>query len=389
MWDVVIIGCGLSGMVAARKLAEAGKKVLILEKRKHVGGNIYDEVDHNGFLVQTYGPHCFFTNNAEIQPYIEQFIETENCFVKCKTMIDGKSIPMPFNFQSIDMIYDAEYAEMLKKELIEYFEGKEIVAVTDLLYATNEHIVNYGNYMYENEYKLYSAKQWGRSIEEISPEVFKRVPVYLSYKKEYQSHEYQFLPVGGFTILSEKMLEHSNIHVELNCDVLKQKILKIENGQAVIEFNQQIFKGPILFTGELDALFGYEYGNLPYRSLEFVWKVLEQEEFQDTAIVAYPQADKITRVTEYKKLPYQKKPGITEISIEIPFEYNKNAPVGNEPYYPIKNAENDELYMKYYNNAKQIENLYLCGRLADYKYYNMDMVIERSWSVTDEILKVL
>lgn len=387
MWDIVIVGCGLSGMVVARKFADLGKKVLIIERRNHIGGNLYDRIDHNGFLVQEYGPHCFFTNDPSIEPYIQRFADTEECFVECKTMINGKALSMPFNFETIDLLYNKEDAFKLKTILREYFKGKEIVAVTDLLYSKNPKIVEYGNFMYENEYKLYSAKQWGRNIEEISPEVFKRVPVYLSYKKEYQSHAYQFLPVGGFTKLAENMVNDDNIEIMLNYDALSNNRLIIEKGKAFMHINDQIYDGPILFTGELDALFNYKYGCLPYRSLEFIWKVFERNSYQDTAIVAYPQADKITRITEYKKLPNQMINGKTVISIEIPFEYDANSPVGNEPYYPIKNEENDLLYTKYYDLAKSIENLFFCGRLADYKYYNMDMVILRAWEIAEKMLQ--
>lgn len=388
-WDCVIIGCGLSGMVVARSLADQGKKILILEKRNHIGGNIFDEYHDSGILIQKYGPHSFFTNDENIRPYIEQFIETEDCFVECKTVIDGKKIPMPFNFESIDLIYPLEHAERLKNELKECFKGKEMVSVTDLLESGNEIIVEYGQYMYEKEYCLYTAKQWGRDITTISPEIFKRVPVYLSNRKIYQSHEYQFVPKGGFTKLAQKMLDHNNITLRLNCDVLIEDKVRFADNKMIIELDGNEFHGTIVYTGEIDALFDYQYGTLPYRSLEFIEKVLAEESYQDTAIVAYPQADKITRVTEYKKLPTQDIKGKTLISIEIPYEYDRNMPVGNEPYYPIKNDETDQIYKRYFEKSEKIYNLYLVGRLADYKYYNMDMVINRALEVADNILLTL
>lgn len=390
MFDVVIVGCGLSGIVAARKLAENGKKVLIFERRDHIGGNIFDEFDHDGFLVQRYGPHCFFTNDSSIRPYIERFVKTEDCFVECRTVINGKQYPMPFNFASVDLLYEKEYAEKLKRELQEYFKGKEIVSITDIINSDNDDISRYGNFIYENEYKLYSAKQWGRKIEEISPEIFKRVPVYLSYRNTYQFHAYQFLPVGGFSCLAKEMLNHEKIEVILNHEISQQNQMHFENDKVLIKIGDTYFNGPVLYTGELDALYSYKYGRLPYRSLEFIWKTLKICEFQETAIVAYPQADKITRVTEYKKLPLQKDgEKITKISIEIPVEYTASDPIGHEPYYPIKNQENDEQYGKYYKEAQKSDNLFLCGRLADYKYYNMDMVIRKSWEVAETILSYL
>lgn len=388
MYDFVIIGCGLAGMVAARKFADEGFKCLIVEKRKHIAGNIYDEVDHNGFLIQKYGPHCFFTNDETIKPFVENYIDVENCFVKCRTMIDNKKIPMPFNFDSIDIIYDKDKAEKLKYALKKKFGDQEVVAVTDLLSCDEKIIKEYGKYMYENEYKLYTAKQWGIDISEISPEVFKRVPVYLSYRDTYQSHKFQFLPIGGFTEFAKRLLDAPNIDMVLNTDAIETNVIQFEENKICVNWKGQKYENiPILFTGELDALFCYEFGKLPYRSLEFVWKLVDAEEFQETEIVAYPQADKITRVTEYKKLPKQNIFKKTEISIEFPVPYDKNLPIGNEPYYPIKNDTNDKKYSRYYEKASLIKNLYLCGRLADYKYYNMDMVIRRAWIVADKMME--
>lgn len=390
MYDLVIIGCGLSGMTVARKFADKGFKVLIIERKKHISGNIYDEIDTNGFLVQRYGPHCFFTNDANIRPYVEKFAETEECFVKCRTVIDGKKIPMPFNLKSIEIIYESAHANILKKRLKKCFKEKEIIAVTDLLSSDDEMIREYGYFMYENEYKLYSAKQWGLDISEISPEVFKRVPVYLSYRDTYQSHKYQFLPKRGFTKFAEALIDSPNIDVVINTDAIEKKIIRIENNSMVLYLDNKKFENiPVLYTGELDALFHHTFGQLPYRSLEFVWKVIDQNEYQETEIVAYPQADKITRVTEYKKMPKQNKDGRTEISIEFPVAYDANSPIGSEPYYPIKNDTNDAIYLKYLEKAKSVKNLFLCGRLADYKYYNMDMVIQRAWKVSDEIMETI
>ena len=387
MTDCIIVGSGICGSVAARELAERGKQVLILERRGHIGGNVYDYTDESGFLVQKYGPHCFFTNRAEIKEYIERFTETVDCFVKCKTVIDGQRIPMPFNFRSIDMIYGQGAAEELKRKLTDEFPDREIVHVTELLNSENPDISRYGRYMYENEYKLYSSKQWGRPIENISPDVFKRVPVYLSYRESYQSHQYQFLAKDGFTDLIRRILDHPNIEVRLNTDFLDGLELNEENGTICLKGRK--ITCPVLYTGEPDALFRFKYGTLPYRSLEFVWKTLDVESYQDTEIAAFPQADKVTRVTEYSKLPRQARDGKTVISIEIPFEYDRSAPFGNEPYYPIINDENLGLYMKYRDEAAKYPLLYLAGRLADYRYYNMDDVILRARETADLIAEAM
>lgn len=243
--------------------------------------------------------------------------------------------------------------------------------------------------MYDNEYKLYTSKQWGMDISEVSPDVFKRVPVYLNDKDVYQSSKYQFVPKGGFTEWSRRMLDSSNIDVELNVDAIANKVISVKDNKVLINRNDVKENALVLFTGQIDELFNFEFGTLPYRSLEFIWKTIEKDEYQPTEVVAYPQADKITRVTEYKKLPPQHIKGKTVIAIEIPFPYGKSLPVGSEPYYPIKNDTNELLYSKYQEIANTIDNLYLCGRLADYKYYNMDMTIDRAWSVADQMLKKL
>lgn len=382
--DCLVIGCGLCGMVVARTLAESGKKVTIIDKRNHIGGNIYDYKDNNNILVQKYGPHCFFTNKLEIKEYIERFVDIEDCFVECNTLINGEYIPMPFNFKSIDKIYSNKKANKLKEVLKQYFGNREIVSVTDLLNSTDKFIREYGTFMYENEYKLYTAKQWGRTIDEIEPSIFKRVPVYLSYRKEYQNHKYQFLPKKGFSFLAQRLLEHKNIKVILSKNALDSLVL--DSNVNKIFWNEKELNIPVVYTGAIDELFGYLYGILPYRSLEFVWKTLNMESYQETAIVAYPQEDKITRVTEYTKLPIQKiNNNKTVISIEIPFEYNIKSPVGNQPYYPVLTEKSKTLYNKYLSLTSKYKNLYIGGRLADFKYYNMDDVILRAWNLSDNV----
>lgn len=380
----IVIGCGLSGMVIARELAEYGYKVIIYEKRSHIGGNIFDEYTNDGLLIQKYGPHCFFTEHKEIKDYIERFIDVENCYVECETHINGKSLPMPFNFKTIDLLFEKKEAEILKSHLKLSFPKQEIVSVTDLLECEDSLVNEYGKFMYEYEYKLYTAKQWGRNIDEISPSIFKRVPVYLSYRSSYQKHEYQFLPRGGFTKLAASILNHANIEVRLNIDASEFISFDAETGEIFWRNNQ--LQCPLIYTGALDALLDYRYGILPYRSLEFIWKKLDQESYQNTAITAYPQADKITRVTEYKKLPVQDYPDKTLISIEVPFEYVPDSPVGNEPYYPVINDDNMKLYNKYKSSFSKCKNFYFSGRLADYCYYNMDAAILRAKDVAYTII---
>ena len=382
--DVLVVGCGLTGSVIARCLAEEGKNVHILED--HIGGNLYDYRDHNGLLLQKYGPHAFFTDDVRIKSYVERFVPVKEYYVDYRTSINGKMFPMPFNFRAIDMLYPPEKADKLKAELLEAFPGRETVSVAEIV-AQGGIISEYGKFMYENEYRLYTSKQWGQPIENVSPSVFGRVPVYLSYKENYQAQKYQFVPAGGFTDMFRKMLDHPGITYTVGVDTLEH--LKADEEQGAVTWMGKEIHIPVIYTGTLDELFGYKYGQLPYRSLEFVWKEFPLESVQEAAVVAWPQAEKVTRVTEYTKLPPQRSAGQkkTVIAVEIPFEYDRNRPFGNEPYYPIVNEEAQELYGRYRHDADMIGNLFPAGRLADYKYYNMDHAIQRAWDVAELVLQ--
>ena len=383
MVDYIVVGCGLCGMVIARHMADKGKKVLIIERREHIGGNIYDYIDNNGVLVQKYGPHVFFTDNEEIEKYVNKYIDTEPLYAEYRTRIAGKNIPMPFNFKSIDMIYDTDTAEEIKKRLKKQFGEREIVSVVDLVESNDEMIHNYGMYMYEHEYRLYTAKQWGRPIEEIDPSVFLRVPVYLSYKREYMKQKYQFMPVGGFTKFAEKLIDHPNITVQLNTEALN--LIRLDEQSGEIYFKGEKLDIPLIYTGPIDELFSEKYGKLPYRALEFVWKTLPTESYMETALAAFPEADKCIRVTEYTKFPPQKLEGKTVIAIEYPVEYDKSMPSGNEPYYPTLTESSKKINEKYQEEIVKFNNLYVCGRLGDFKYYNMDAIIERAFSICNEL----
>lgn len=383
MFDVLIVGCGLAGMVIARELADNDYKVCIVEKRNHIAGNIYDFKTQDGILAQKYGPHVFFTDDKKIEEYVTKYIPVDYIFAECRTYIDNQAIPMPFNFESIDIIYDEEKAGILKEKLIAVYGEDAIISVVDLINNEDPLIKEYGNYMYEKEYKKYTSKQWNRPIETIEPTVFNRVPVYISYKKPYLRKEYQFMPRGGFTKFAEKLLDHENIELILETDALK--MMSIDNGKIIYDN----FSGPIVYTGPIDELFDYKYGNLPYRSLEFTWKVIDKEIAPKTALSAYPEGDKYIRITDYTKFPFQEYGNKALIAIEYPFEYKKNELCGNEPYYPTLTKESIEQYNKYCDLANNISNLYVCGRLAEYKYMNMDEVIIKALNMSKDLLRIL
>ena len=380
MYDILVVGCGLTGMVIARFLAEKGLKVHIIERRNHIGGNLYTETHYEtGVQIQKYGPHVFFTDNPEIEKYVNRFCETVPFYPECRTVIDGKAIPIPFNFESIDMLYNEDSAQKLKSALIEEFGENTNVSVLDVINSNVKEIHEYGLFMYDREYRKYTSKQWGLPIESIDPKVFMRVPVYISYKKHYLNPQYQYMPLGGFTELSRKMLEHPNISVQLETEALDG--LKLESSK--IKYDN--FEGKIVYTGPLDSLFGFKHGRLPYRALEFTWKVIPKKKVMTTPIYVFPEADKYIRIVNYSQFPPQACEK-SVIAIEYPLEYRANELCGNEPYYPTLTDESKAQFSKYENLAKEIKNLYPCGRLADFKYYNMDAAILRALDVANEII---
>lgn len=380
MKQALVVGCGLSGAVVARELAEKGYKVLILERRNHIGGNMYDHVDEHGILIHNYGPHTFHTKKKELYEYMCQYGKWDEYYLTCGAEINGKCTPTPFNFQTIDDFYSIEEAKRLKAEIEKEFPKQKTATVVELLESKNKLIHDYAQFLFDNDYSLYSAKQWGVSPEEIDPSILKRVPLRFGYETGYFDDEYQAMPHVSYFSFFEKLLEHVNISIELETDALER--IKIIGGKLF--FDSNLIDYPVVYTGPLDELFSHEYGELPYRSLKFDWVHEDIESKQDMPVVAYPQEPDIIRIIEYKKLPKQNVKGTTyEIEYSLPYRPGQN----NEPYYPIPTEESKLKYENYLVLAKKIQNLYVCGRLGDYKYYNMDQALERALSVSANILK--
>lgn len=369
--DVLVVGCGLTGSVVARSMAERGKHVEIWERRAHIGGNMYDYVDEHGFLVQKYGPHTFHTKKKDLYDYMCRFERWKDYKLTCGAVWDGKYTPTPFNFTTIDAFYPPEQAASLREKLQNVFEGREFATVVEVLEHPDPDIRAYAEYLFQNDYAPYTAKQWGVSPSEIDPSVLKRVPLRFSYDEGYFDDPYQAMPVHSFARFFENLLDHPNITVKLGVEALDW--LSVRDNVLWLDRTEVSF--PVVYTGALDELFGCVFGRLPYRSLRFEWKYTERDSVQLAPVVAYPQEKDYTRITEYKKLPIQNGPG-SSYAVEYPLPYQEGAYM--EPYYPVLTEASQKQYAQYRELADQIPNLVCCGRLADFKYYNMDQALKQA-----------
>lgn len=377
-FDALIVGCGLTGSVIARHFADKGKRVLILERRDHIGGNMYDYTDVHGFLVQKYGPHTFHTTKKELFDYMCKYEKWENYRVTCGAYIDGKCTPTPFNFQTIDDFYSSTDAQKLKSHIKAVFGERQTATVVEVLKCGDPIIEQYARFLFDKDYSLYTAKQWGISPSKIDVSVLERVPLRFSYDIGYFDDEFQVMPKHSFTRFFENLLDHQNITVQLETNALKY--IKIVDNK--IYFDGNALNIPVIYSGALDELFEFKFGRLPYRSLRFEWRFEDKYSIQEMPVVAYPQAEGFTRITEYKKLPVQDKPG-SSYAVEFPLPYNSDKSA--EPYYPVLTADSKKQYAQYAAIADVVENLLFCGRLGDFKYYNMDQALERALQICQRL----
>jgi len=370
MYDCIVIGSGFAGATAADILArEKGKRVLVIEKRSHIGGNCYDAEDEHGILVHQYGPHIFHTNNREVYEYLSKFTEWYPYSHEVEGYIDGEYMPVPFNLNTLRQVYEEEKARVLEEKLkAAYGEGSR-VPILELRKNEDRDIQDIAEFVYQKIFLKYTMKQWGQKPEEIDPAVTGRVPVLISYDNRYFQDQYQGMPLKGYTPIFEKMLAHPDIDVLTGTDALS--VLQFEEGGRVL-YKGKEFEGTVIYTGPVDELFGCRYGRLPYRSLEFEFEYLKKDEYQPKAVVNYTVSEEYTRITEFKKLTGQKAEGTT-IMREYPTAYTGEN--GQIPYYSIVNEENNRLYEKYRQLAQNYKNMHLLGRLAEYKYYNIDAIV--------------
>ena len=385
---IIIVGAGFSGSIIARKIAEElNLKVTVIERRKHIGGNAYDEYDENGILIQKYGPHFLNTNNYEVIKFLKKYSELFRYDVKLLSFIDGNYVRLPFNFRTMQQLAGDESSVELLKAMRSEFAGRDRVPIFELLNSKNENIRNYGELLFEKAYRTYTSKQWGIPPEQIDKSVLERVPMAMNYDERYLNKDFQYLPKYGFTKLFENMLCHKNIEVKLNCDAFEH--LSFDGENSIIKYDGENVD-LLVFTGAIDELFSLKYGRLPYRSLDIQYEYFNEEKVLPCEIISYPQADGYTRKTEYKQFTYEmKKCGKTVVATEYPIEYDPDVPKANIPYYPVLTDESQEIYKKYLDETKKYGNIVLCGRLAEFKYYNMDICIEHALDKFKEIQKIL
>lgn len=381
MYDSIIVGCGFAGAVVARELAERGnQKVCIIEKRNHIGGNCYDVNDEHGILIHQYGPHIFHTAKQNVYDYLSRFTDWYAFRHEVVANIHGEFMPVPFNLNTLKQVYGEEKALVLRDKLLQSYEMGSRVPILKLKENEDPDIQAIADFVYENIFLHYTLKQWGQKPEDIDPSVTARVPVLISEDNGYFADTWQGMPLDGFTPLFEKMLDHPSITLMLESDA--NDLLQLKDGQ--IYFQGKPFNGQVIFTGPIDEFFDCCYGRLPYRSLNFVFEHHNVDSYQPKSVVNYTVSEDYTRITEFKKLTGQQMPGQTTIMKEYPMPYSGTN--GEIPYYSIINDENLALYARYCKLLESYPNFHLLGRLAEYKYYNIDAIVDKALTLANTLL---
>lgn len=377
LFDVVIIGAGMAGSVLAERFASSGKKVLLIERRRHIAGNCYDEVDDNGIIVHKYGPHLFHTDSAQVWEYLSRFTEWHLYHHRVEAVIDGKPVPIPFNLNTLREVFPTSLADKLEASLLRNFDYGKKVPILELKKSTDADLQFLADFIYEKIFLHYSEKQWGLSPDKISGAVTARVPVSISRDNRYFGDRFQAMPLRGYTRLVENMLNHRNIKLLLNTDF--KDVMELRGEQTYL-FRKK-FKGQLIYTGQLDELFDKKFGTLPYRSIDMQFQSVDTELFQSAPVVNYPNNYNFTRITEFKQIHPAQVPRTT-ILREYPQEYVAGK---NEPYYPLFTDEARGAYEKYSAELKRFKNITAVGRLAEYRYYDIDDVIIRAFEVFDTL----
>jgi len=360
MFDYLIVGAGFAGSVLAERLAsQQNKKVLLCDKRPHIGGNAFDFYDDSGVLIHKYGPHIFHTASERIFNYLSQFTKWRPYEHRVVASVDGVLVPFPINLTTLEKLYGGTFTSESAEE---FFKSKaENVGHP----KTSEDAVvgKIGRELYEKFFRNYTRKQWGIDPSELDAAVAARVPARTNRDDRYFTDEFQAMPLHGYTRMFENMLDHKNIRIVLNTDYA--------------DIMDEVRWREMIYTGPIDSFFDYRYGRLPYRSLDFKFETYDQEMFQTAAVVNYPNDHAYTRITEFKYLT-----GQSHQKTSIVYEFPKGE---GDPYYPVPKPETARIYQEYKALADAARNVRFVGRLATYRYYNMDQVVGQSLSMFDQI----
>jgi len=360
MFDYLIVGAGYAGSVLAERLANgSGKKVLLIDKRSHIGGNAYDYYDEHGILVHKYGPHIFHTNSHEIWEYLSRFTEWRPYEHRVLVSVDGMLLPMPINLDTINGLYGLRLNSF---ECAEFF-AKMAEPRSEIRTSEDVVVSKVGRELYEKFFRNYTRKQWGLDPSELDSSVISRVPIRTNRDNRYFTDIYQAMPLHGYTRMFENMLDHPQIKIMLNTDYHE-----VEN---ILPYRE------IIFTGPIDEFFDYQFGKLPYRSLDFRLEMHHTPVFQPAPVINYPNEHPYTRVTEFKYLT-----GQVHEKTTVVYEYPTD---DGDPYYPVPRPENREIYKKYQALAQTTPGVHFVGRLATYKYYNMDQVVAQALSLYEKL----
>ena len=356
--DILIIGAGISGATLAERYASAGRTVTVLEKRNHIAGNCYDHYDDNGILVSAYGAHLFHTNDEEVWEYVNRFGEWYPWEHRVVARVDGKTVPIPVNMTTVNTLFGLNLRS--EDEMQQWLDRNRIPFEKP---ANGEEAVlnRVGPVLYDKMFRHYTKKQWDKYPEELHASVLERIPVRQNTDDRYFSDTYQALPKGGYTRIFENMLNHPNITVRLNTDYFDVQ----EEYEAY---------GKLFYTGPIDRFFEFRDAlteRLEYRSINFVTELLDQDYYQENSVVNYPGREvDFTRIVEYKHFGDQKSPKTTIVK-----EFTVD---GGEPYYPVPNEKNQKIYEQYRAKAEALTDVYFVGRLANYKYFNMDQAFKNA-----------
>ena len=352
-YDYIIVGSGLFGSICAYELNKIGKNILVLEKRNHIGGNCYTYSEDN-INIHKYGPHIFHTSNVEIWNYMQQFTEFNNFSTRPLAKYKDEIYSLPFNMWTFNKMWGVSTPEEAKKKMAE-----QTIFIENPKNLEEQALTSVGKDVYEKLIKGYVQKQWRKPCHELPASIIKRLPVRFTYDNNYYFDNYQGIPIGGYTHIFEKML--NKIEVKLNIDYLNNK-----------DYWNSLAK-KIIYTGPIDRYFEYEYGDLEYKTTKFEHQRHEINDYQGIFMVSYTEADiPFTRIIEHKHFEKTDSDGVTWTTKEFPVEFTRDT----EPYYPVNDAENTAIYKKYQDLANQLDNTYFGGRLAEYKYYDMDKVVE-------------